>query len=39
MAVEPGQYGTKVTANAVEQRMAQIAKTGQDPSGDRGEYA
>lgn len=33
MAVQPGQYGTKVTANAVEQRMAQIAKTGQDPSG------
>ena len=33
MAVEPGQYGTKVTANAVEQRMVQIAKTGQDPSG------
>jgi VWFA-related protein len=33
MAVQPGQYGAKVTANAVEQRMAQIAKTGQDPAG------
>ena len=32
-AIRPGQYGDKVTANAVEQRMAQIAKTGQDPSG------
>jgi hypothetical protein len=33
MAVEPGQYGTKVMANAVEERMVQIAKMGQDSSG------
>ena len=32
-AVQPGQYGTKVEANAVEQRLAQDAKTGQDASG------
>jgi VWFA-related protein len=33
MAVQPGQYGAAVTANAAEQRMAQVAKTGQDASG------
>ena len=32
-AVEPGIYGKKFTANAVEQRLVQIAKTGQDAKG------
>jgi hypothetical protein len=32
-AVEPGVYGKKFTANAVEQRLAQVAKTGLDPKG------
>jgi VWFA-related protein len=32
-AVEPGVYGTRVEANAVEQRLVQVAKTGQDSTG------
>ena len=32
-AVQPEVYGTKVEANAVERRLAQLAKTGQDSSG------
>jgi VWFA-related protein len=32
-AVEPEVYGTSVEANAVERRLARVAKTGQDPTG------
>jgi len=32
-AVEPGIYGKRFTENAVEQRLMQIAKTGQDVTG------
>jgi len=32
-AVQPEVYGKKVTANAVEQRLVQVAKTGQDSKG------
>lgn len=32
-AVEPEVWGTKVEANAVERRLAQVAKSGQDSSG------
>ncbi len=32
-AVKPAVYGTRVAANAVEQRVVQVAKTGQDAKG------
>ena len=32
-AVQPELYGTKVEANVVERRLAQLAKTGQDSTG------
>jgi VWFA-related protein len=32
-AVQPEVYGTRIEANAVERRLVQVAKTGQDSSG------